>query len=54
MTYVRKVGVEESKKRLEVLHTSCLEIINLMANENNQKEAKLFKDVINHILDRER
>ena len=54
ITYVKKVGVEESKFQLEALHKATFELIDKMTNENNTKESKVYKEIIKYILMREK
>lgn len=54
VTYVEKVGIEKSKKRLEVLFNNSLALIDQMTTENNKKEAMVFKELIKYLMSREK
>ncbi len=50
VTYVSKVGIDASKERLEILYTSSMKLIDMMTDESNAKESKVYKKIIEYIL----
>lgn len=54
ITYVSKVGVDESKKKLDQLFASSMLIIDKLTSDKNYKEALVFKELIKYLLDREK
>ncbi|MBR3288944.1 MAG: polyprenyl synthetase family protein [Lachnospiraceae bacterium] len=54
VTYVGKVGIEESKHRLEQLFKASMGIIDSMTTEKNKKESLVFKELIKYLMSREK
>ena len=54
ITYVGKVGVEESKVRLEFLEENSILTIDKLTNKNNYKESLVFKELIKYLIKREK
>lgn len=54
VTFVTLVGVEEAKKRLQMLYDAAMQTIDIMAEDVSRKETKVFKDVVRYILNREK
>ena len=54
VTYVELVGVENAKKRLQILYEATLNTIDLMADNKDTKEKKVFQEIIKYVLNRDR
>ena len=54
ITYVEKVGIKESKERLEELYKRSMDLIDKMTVETNYKEALVFKELIKYLMAREK
>ena len=54
ITFVSIVGVDESKKRLEQLEKRSYMIIDKLTNQNNYREAMVYKEIFKYIFKREK
>ncbi len=54
ITYVSLTGVKEAKNRLNELYARSLTLIDLMTDKDNIAESKVYKEVINYILLRDK
>lgn len=54
VTYVSKVGVKESKNRLEYLFKTALDLVESMTTDKNEKESLVFKELIKYLMVREK
>lgn len=54
ITFVRLAGVEASKRRLDILYNEAMKTIDLMSEDPEKKETKVFKEVIKYILNRDK
>lgn len=54
VTYVSKVGVKESKNRLDYLFKTSLDLVDSLTSARNEKEAKVFKELIKYLMVREK
>lgn len=54
ITYVKKVGIEKSKERLNTLYDKAMKLIDSMGSPMNTKELKVYKEIIKYVLKRDR
>lgn len=54
VTYVEKFGIEASKNRLKELHENSMLIIDKLTTNRNKKDAKVFKDIISYLMNRDK